>query len=347
MTDANGATGTASLPLMVGNTTPEVRFESPADGDFFTPGKAVAYKLAVRDAEDGESAAKADEFGVRTLVSAQWSSGDGIGAAVDPGLARMKQSDCFNCHTVEQKLVGPPLLEIAAKYRGQVGAVDATVERVIKGSANIWGQIPMLPHPQHTADEVHMMVRWIFSLEKGKGGPSLIRGLAGEVAAPADDKLRAATLEAVYTDAGRAPATPLSGKATVRLRSRRVEAESGDEISGPQKLGSGDAGGKQFLGAIGDQHYAKFSALNLADSGTITCRVASGGVGGTIEVRADSKTGDLLASLDVKPTGGWEKWTELSAPLKAPAARADIYVVFTNPGTGNLMNLDWIEFKAR
>ena len=70
-------------------------------------------------------------------------------------------------------------------------------------------------------------------------------------------------------------------------------------------------------------------------------------MGGTIELRAGSKTGELLASFEVKPTGAWDKWVELEAPLKTPATRGDVYIVFVNPGKGGLMNLDWVQFNPR
>jgi hypothetical protein len=138
---------------------------------------------------------------------------------------------------------------LPAKYRGQAGAVEASVKRVREGSTKIWGEIPMLPHPQHTTDEVTIMLRWVFALEKGKGGPALVRGLSSEVTAPKADQPGAFLLEATYTDAGRAPAGSLSGKASVSLRARRIEAESG-EIKGPRTLGFGSASGKHGLGAI-------------------------------------------------------------------------------------------------
>jgi cytochrome c len=206
----------------------------------------------------------------------------------------------------------------------------------------------MLPHAQHTADEVHMMVRWIFALEKGKGSPALTRGLEGEVVAPKSDSTRLCILDASFTDAGRAPALPLTGSATVKLRSRRLEAEQADTITGPQTLGAGNAGGKKMLGATAHGHTLKFAGLNLADTGAVTLRASSAGSGGIVELRAGTPTGDLLASIEVKPTGAWEKWVELRAPLQAPpTARGDVFVVFVNPGKGGLMNLDWIQFEAR
>ena len=155
--DGKGGVATANVPVTVGNAPPQVTFTTPRNGDFFQPGKPIAWKVAVHDDEDGDSAKQADAFGARTLVSSSWLKG-GI-ADVPPGQTLMKQSDCFNCHAIEQKIVGPPLMEIANKYRNQPGAEDASVDRVRKGSSNVWGPLPMLPHPQHTVDELHQMVR--------------------------------------------------------------------------------------------------------------------------------------------------------------------------------------------
>ena len=62
----------------------------------------------------------------------------------------------------------------------------------------------------------------------------------------------------------------------------------------------------------------RFENLNLADTASVTCRVASGSTNAVIEFHAGSPQGDLLATLAVKPTGGWDKWVELSAPLESP-----------------------------
>jgi cytochrome c len=191
------------------------------------------------------------------------------------------------------------------------------------------------------------MLRWVFGLEKGKGGPLLVRGLTGEVTAPKADKPGFFVLEAAYTDGGHAPAGQLSGKAQVKLRSRRVEAESGerDLEKGPKELGLGGASGNKGLGAINDGHTVKFAGLNLADSKTVTVRWASGGVGGKIELRAGSASGALLASSEAPVTGGWDKWQEATVPLANAPQACDVVVVFVNPGKGGLMNLDWVQFN--
>ena len=261
----------------------------------------------------------------------------------------MKQSDCFNCHTMEQPLVGPPLMKIAEKYRGQAGALDTSVKRVLLGSVGVWGQVPMLPHSQHTEDELNIMVRWIYSLDSKKGTPGLVRGLSGEITVPKSDQLAGCMLEATYTDNGRAPAASLSGKATVTLRSRRIEADQAAEISGPTKLSSGGCTNNQCLGAVNHGHFVKFSGINLTDVGGIKVRASSGNVGGRIEFHSGSAAGPLLGGVEVPNTGGWDQWIEPQTVIAPDAVkgRGDIVAVFSNPGKGGLMNLDWVEFLAK
>jgi cytochrome c len=242
--DEKGASASASVPLIAGNNAPQVRFIEPRDGDFFTPGKPLRYAVAVDDAEDGTSRDYEEVFEARTFVKAVFGRGDGRQEEAEPGLALMKQSDCFNCHAVEQRIVGPPLLEVANRYRGSNDAVELSVQRVIKGSSGVWSEVPMLPHESLNPDQIRMMVRWIFALEPGRRGGNVARGLSGEINVPKDDKLQSATLEASYSDNGRAPAGSLGGKAAVKLRSRRIEAELADEKQGAKVLGRFLAGGQ-------------------------------------------------------------------------------------------------------
>jgi cytochrome c len=207
----------------------------------------------------------------------------------------------------------------------------------------------MLPHQQHTSDEIAQMVSWIYSLEPGKTGASLQKGLAGEVKAPADGGLKIGVLEASYLDNGRGDAAPLLGKTMVRLRARRIEAEGNETPNGCKPVGAKGASGGKAIGSVNDGHSLVFKNIPLHDVGGLTCRVASGGAGGKIELHAGSKDGPKLAEIEVNPTGGWDSWVEFKSPVTAPAAgeiRTDVVAVFRNPNKTGLMNLDWIQFDA-
>jgi arabinoxylan arabinofuranohydrolase len=74
-------------------------------------------------------------------------------------------------------------------------------------------------------------------------------------------------------------------------------------------------------------------------------RVASANKGGSIEVRVDSRTGPVLATLIVKPTGDDQSWSTQATKIdKKLGGIHDLYFIFK--GTeGNLFNFDWWKFN--
>jgi cytochrome c len=73
------------------------------------------------------------------------------------------KKNCLACHAVDKKVVGPAYKEVAAKYAGQKDAAAKLADKVMKGGTGTWGQIPMPPNPQVTADEAKTLVAWILS----------------------------------------------------------------------------------------------------------------------------------------------------------------------------------------
>ena len=355
--DPSGAERSASVPVVVGNARPEIRFAQPSDGDFFDPAAPIDFRLLVRDHEDGTNdTAAADADGLEELMSTDVARAtvqagrvvDGAAAAVPPGLERMRNSDCFNCHAVDQARVGPPLVEVANKYRGKEGALEASVERVLKGSSGVWGKIPMIPHSHHTPDEIREMVGWIYSL-----APSALTrvftGFVGSIPVTPEEigKGGRYRLEATYLDRGVGPIPALAGTATVLLRPRLTEAETADGIHGPQVLASGNAGAGHFLGAVDHGHWILFRDVPLDAVGGTTLRMASAGAGGAVEVRIDAADGPLLATVPVEVNGQWEEFYERSATWARVAGRHDVYLRFTHPQqAGGMMNLDSLRWDT-
>lgn len=365
VTDAHGASRAASVPVLVGNARPEIRFTKPQNGDFFDAESPIRYEVMVSDAEDGTNDDTAiDERGANPLdpdspgrvsINAMFAAGPIPGndaAAQTPdqgpmGMRRMKGSDCFNCHAVDQKRVGPPLIEIANKYRGKDGALEASVQRVMKGSTGVWGKVPMIPHSHHTVDEVREMVGWVYSLEPS-GLVRVFPGFNNEVPVSADEASKSGhyRLEANYSDRGADPLPALTASAVVYLRPRLVEAESAEVIEGPQVLGSGNASGGKFIGAINHGHTLRFRSILMDDVKKLLLRVASAGSGGSIEVRLDQPDGPLLASTEIVVNGEWEKFYDYTVEFTPSTGRHDVIIRFTHPGqAGGLMNLDSIVFQ--
>jgi cytochrome c len=55
------------------------------------------------------------------------------------------QAGCATCHAADKKLIGPSWKEVAAKYKGNAGAMAQLTERVRKGGVGVWGKLPMAP----------------------------------------------------------------------------------------------------------------------------------------------------------------------------------------------------------
>ncbi|MEI7700851.1 MAG: PQQ-dependent sugar dehydrogenase [Planctomycetia bacterium] len=368
VTDSQGASRSASVPILAGNDRPDLKFVKPQAGDFFDATQPIRYELFLKDTEDGTNddhemdvndVKPIDPEGPgRVSVNALFINGPipvpgGATQAADVnapiGLKRMKSSDCFNCHAVDQKRVGPMLLDVANKYRGVDGALEASVQRVQKGSTGVWGKIPMIPHSHHTTDELREMVGWIYSLEPG-GLVRVFSGFVGDVPVAAEDAAKPGhyRLEAAYADLGAGSVPSLSSTATIFLRQRLVEAEIADEIRGPQVLNSGNASGGRFVGAINHGHLLNFRSVPMEQVSGLRLKIASAGAGGAIEIRLGTPEGELLGKVDVEVNGQWEQFYERVVTLPAMAGRHDLWIQFTHPQqAGGLMNLDSVEFLGK
>jgi len=84
-------------------------------------------------------------------------------AQADEALAKAK--NCFACHTVEKKIVGPSYKDVAKKYAGQKDAEAKLIEKVLKGGKGSWGDVPMPPNATVKPEEAAKLVKWILSLK--------------------------------------------------------------------------------------------------------------------------------------------------------------------------------------
>jgi cytochrome c len=59
--------------------------------------------------------------------------------------------------------VGPSWKDVAARYKGQAGAMAQTTERVRKGSNGVWGAVPMVPVPPKTLSDADLkaVLAWV------------------------------------------------------------------------------------------------------------------------------------------------------------------------------------------
>lgn len=103
---------------------------------------------------------------------------------------------------------------------------------------------------------------------------------------------------------------------------------------------------------VSDIHNGDWLKLRNVDLGNgakaLKVRAASALQGGTIELRADSIGGQVIASVVVPRTGGWEKWGTFSADALAPVKGVhDIFFVFKGNKGAKLFNFDWWELSKK
>ena len=84
-------------------------------------------------------------------------------ASADEMLDMATAKGCMGCHTIETKLVGPAYKDVAAKYKGDAGAVDKLAKKVVAGGVGVWGEIPMPPNAAVTPEEAKKLVDWVLT----------------------------------------------------------------------------------------------------------------------------------------------------------------------------------------
>ena len=97
----------------------------------------------------------------RTLITLAMTLTVAVPAIADQALATSK--NCMACHAVDKKLVGPSYKDVAAKYAGQKDAVDMLAGKIIKGSAGVWGPIPMPANAQVNEADAKKLATWVLS----------------------------------------------------------------------------------------------------------------------------------------------------------------------------------------
>ncbi|MBU6415812.1 MAG: c-type cytochrome [Xanthomonadaceae bacterium] len=110
-------------------------------------------------------------------TDAQATSAPAASATSEPaGLKDAKASDCFACHAIDHKVVGPAYDEVAKRYAGKGSTVvDKLAEKIIRGGSGNWGSIAMTPHPDLGQQKARTIVEWILSLKPAAGASAVAK----------------------------------------------------------------------------------------------------------------------------------------------------------------------------
>ena len=95
----------------------------------------------------------------------------GISDSVPPAIAArgevlISYSDCYTCHKVDERSVGPAFRDIAKRYPVQRIYIDMLAQKVIRGGNGAWGYPVMDPHPKLSIEDAKLMVTYVLSMRK-------------------------------------------------------------------------------------------------------------------------------------------------------------------------------------
>lgn len=110
---------------------------------------------------------------------------------------------------------------------------------------------------------------------------------------------------------------------------------------------SGIVVGDTVLGFIEPGDWLRYLARDFTNKNTLAFRYSYGNAeaGRKMEVRLDSLDGPVIGEWTQKTTGNWNTWAEDEIELAPTTGMKEIFIVFTGPAPGYVMNIDWFELR--
>ncbi len=73
----------------------------------------------------------------------------------------LQNNACLSCHAIDHKVVGPAYHDVAARYANDPQALAKLTSSIQHGGSGKWGDIPMPPFAQLSADDLHSLATFI------------------------------------------------------------------------------------------------------------------------------------------------------------------------------------------
>ncbi|MEO6498783.1 MAG: PQQ-dependent sugar dehydrogenase [Mucilaginibacter sp.] len=350
VTDTKGASSSKTITIKAGNQPPTVSITVSGNQSYYFPGKAISYKVNMRDKEDGIiPGGKLPALKLKiaiTQTGTEEENTDQPGHRYGPesfveGKALMLKSDCKACHDETRKIIGPAYKTIADKYKDEPVTVAKLAAKVINGGNGVWGEMSMSAHPQLAKDDAKSIVRYILNIASANTVPVNLPP-AGVYTPNATDGV--ITMKAAYTDKG-VPGIPAAFTETVyQLNSPVLQAASG-KLDGDFQVYSKSRGRSAvFVKKAGS---ISFQNLDLTGVTGFSFNVSTPNrtKGGKIEVRLGAVNGRVLATADIGQ--GLER-SGINVSLDNPLpGKQNIYFVFSGADTTDgFFYIDTITLKA-
>ena len=92
---------------------------------------------------------------------------DSIPAEIaEKGKVLIAYSDCYTCHKINERSVGPAFKDIAKRYPVNKVYIEMLAQKVIMVGSRSWGYPIMTPHPKLKLEEARIMVSYILSMKE-------------------------------------------------------------------------------------------------------------------------------------------------------------------------------------
>lgn len=162
----------AYLEKNFNNSSPKIIITSPLNNGLFSWNATIRYSIKIIDNEDGSS--EYDEINAKEVLLEvcylkdvskvkNYLARKANVVKENKGLTILRNSDCFTCHASKNKLIGPSFELIAKRYPVNRNSLERLTNKVMNGSAGIWGKVAMPAHPAMKSDEIREMISWILT----------------------------------------------------------------------------------------------------------------------------------------------------------------------------------------
>jgi cytochrome c len=253
------------------------------------------------------------------------------------GRALIAGNDCVVCHfeasDVAQAI--PTYTNIAERFMGNLDAAPVLALKMISGSQNAWGNIPMPGHPNLPMEDATAIAYYILSFNNAEREEFL--PLAGTIKAAVEPVMRAGAfgeyfpgryvLAATFSDPDAGKAGGSTGYAVKALRSANVLVSTCDESEDMQRV---TAGVETMMAPQQRSGHLMFRDLDLSGIRWLTV-LAQGSAeswpGGSVEARIDSPRGRRIGSVRVSHQGSDVVVSKSRMELVPTVGRHDLYLV--------------------
>jgi beta-glucosidase len=99
------------------------------------------------------------------------------------------------------------------------------------------------------------------------------------------------------------------------------------------------------ISRIKNGDWAQYRPQDFTGKNHIAIRVAGIAAGALIHVHIDALDGPEIATLKVPSTGGWQRWTTISASLSGVAGKHQVFFKFSGPGRKGVCNMEWFRLE--